>query len=112
MRGSPCATDVPDEGLTPGVASPYADIDRYLALAVGRPRPLALPAGFGIVDAAVHPFGVETRRIRHAEHHPLAVLQREQTFGCVAGVDRDVGAESKRVVPVDPGVVAGLGAAR
>src|SRR5207247_9517807 len=35
--------------------------------AVGRPQSLALPASIRIVDASVHPLGVEAHGIRHAE---------------------------------------------
>ena len=80
------------------------------ARADGRPQPLALPARLGIVDPAVHPFRVEAGRIRHAEHDPLAVLQRQQALGRVAGVDRRVRAQPGGVELIDPGVVAALGA--
>src|SRR5207249_10339920 len=33
----------------------------------------ALPPCLRIVDPAVHPLGIETRRIRHAQHDPLTV---------------------------------------
>src|SRR5262245_11334524 len=36
------------------------------------PEPSPLPAGLGIVDAAVEPLYVEPERIRHARHDPLA----------------------------------------
>src|SRR5262249_24074115 len=38
---------------------------------IGRPDRLALPAGVGIVDAAVETLGVEAHRIRHAQRHEL-----------------------------------------
>src|SRR5262249_16824697 len=66
----------------------------------------ALPPRLRIADAAVHPLRGEARGIRHAQHHPLAILQPEQAFRRVAGVDRRVLAEAERIVPVDPRVVA------
>ena len=75
------------------------------------PHAAALPSAFRIVDAPVHPLRVEAERVRHAHHDPLAVLEREQSFRQVAGVDRRVRAEAERVELIDPRVVAALGAA-
>src|SRR5215468_425225 len=82
------------------------------ARAHGRPKPAALPTGVRIVDATVHPLRVEAEWIRNAEDDPLAVLEREQGLGRVAGVDRRVLAESQRVELIDPCEIARLGAAR
>src|SRR5690349_22983289 len=71
-----------------------------------RPQSLPLPASFRIVDSTVEPFGVETGWIWHAEDDELAVLQRQQTFRCVAGIDRRVGTEAGRIELIDPGVIA------
>src|ERR1051325_9398054 len=57
------------------------------------PEAASLPATVGVVDASVHPFRVEAVGIRHAHHHPLAVLEGEQRFRLVARVDGCVGAE-------------------
>src|SRR4029453_11384192 len=65
----------------------------------------------GIVDAAIHPLGVETEWVGHAHDDPLAVLQGEQGLGSVPGVDRDVGAEPERVELIDPRVIAAFDAA-
>ena len=54
------------------------------------PDPFALPAGLRIVNPAIHPFGVEPRRIRNAEDHPFPILEGQQSFGRVARVDRRV----------------------
>src|SRR5213593_303806 len=80
--------------------------------AVGRPQPFALPAAIRIVDAAVHPLGVEAHRIGNAQVHELAVHEGEQRLVGVAGGDRDALAEPERVELIDPDVVARLGAAR
>src|SRR5262245_31450363 len=48
-------------------------------VAVGAPQAAALPARIRIVDAAVEALGVEAHRIRDADHHHLAVLQRDET---------------------------------
>src|SRR5580704_17603141 len=81
------------------------------AAAGGGPDPLALPAGPGIVDPPVHALDVEAERIGHAQGHELAVDQRQEPFGAVAGGDRHIGAETQRVELIDPGVIARLGAA-
>src|SRR5213593_3291035 len=77
--------------------------------AVGRPQPLALPASIRIVDAPIHPLGVEAHRIRDAQVHELPVDEGEQRLFGVAGGDRHVLAEAERVELIDPGVVARLG---
>src|SRR5881296_3222028 len=57
--------------------------------AVGRPQPFALPASVRIIDAAVHPLGVEAHRIGNAQVHEMAVHEGEQRLAGVAGGDRD-----------------------
>src|SRR6266508_672701 len=79
-------------------------------VAAGRPQAAALPAGVRIVDASVEALGVEAHRVRHPQQDHLAVLERHQTVIEVGGRHRDVLAEPERVVLVDPGVVARLGA--
>src|SRR5438552_15077397 len=76
-----------------------------------RPQRPALPPGAGIVDPAIHPFGVESQWIRDAQHDPFPFLENQQPFGPVAGVDRHVRAEAEHAELIDPGVVAGLCAA-
>src|SRR5438067_8135500 len=66
------------------------------AAAGGGPDPLALPAGGGIVNAAVHALDVEAERIGHAQGDELTVDQCQQPFGAVAGGDRHIGAEPQR----------------
>jgi hypothetical protein len=57
-----------------------------------RPQSSSLPTRVRIVDPAVHPLGVEAEWIGDAQDDPLAVFEREQGLGFIAGVDRDVGA--------------------
>src|SRR6201999_2739079 len=78
------------------------------AVAIGGPKPAALPAGIRIVDAAVEALGVEAKRIRHADRDHLAVLQRDEAVLQVRGGHRNVFAETEGVVLVDPRVVARL----
>ena len=80
------------------------------AVAVRAPQAAAFPAGVRIVDASVETLGVEAHRVRNAQHDHLAVLQRHEAVIEIGGRDRDVLAKSDRVVLVDPGVVARLGA--
>src|SRR6058998_2108649 len=80
--------------------------------AVRRPQPLAFPACTRVVDAPVHPLGVEAHRIGDTQVDELAVHEGEQRLVSVAGGDRHVPAEPERVELIDPGVVAGLSAAR
>src|SRR5499425_26836 len=80
------------------------------AVAARRPQPASLPAGIGIVDAAVESLGVEAERIRHPQRDHLAVLERDQAVHEVGRRHRHVLAEPERVVLVDPAVVARLGA--
>src|SRR5882672_7342776 len=82
------------------------------ALAVGRPDAAAFPAGVGIVDATVHALGIEAERVGHAHVDPLAVDEREDRLVGVAGRHRRIGAETRHVELIDPGVVARLDAAR
>src|SRR5262249_4745537 len=81
------------------------------AVAIGRPQAAALPAGIRIVNAAINPLGEEAERIRDAHVDPLAVHQRHQRLVGVAGRERHVVAKAERVLLVDPGVIARLGAA-
>ena len=60
----------------------------------GRPQAAPFPATLRIVDAAIQPLRVIAHRVWDAEDDPFAVLQHEQPFGSVAGVDRRVRAES------------------
>src|SRR5665647_3233125 len=78
------------------------------AIAAGAPQPAALPAGVGVVDAAVEALGEEAHRVRDAQHHHLAVLEGDETVIEIGGGDRDVLAKADRVVVVDPGVVTRL----
>src|ERR1700730_10851010 len=81
------------------------------AVAVRRPERAALPAGVRIVDAAIDPLGEEAERIGDDHVDPLAVDERHQRLVAVAGGHRNVVAKAGRVLLVDPGVVARLGAA-
>src|SRR5262245_2214594 len=74
----------------------------------GGPQPATLPAAFRIVDSSVHPLRIEAEWIRHPQHDPFAILQRQQRLGCVAGTDWCVRAEAERVELIDPRIVAAL----
>src|SRR5580692_7835938 len=80
------------------------------AVAFRRPQAPALPAGVRIVDAGIKSLGIKAERIRDAQRYHLAVDQRGKAVALVRRRDRHVVAEADRVVLVDPGVVARLGA--
>src|SRR5579871_6611654 len=81
------------------------------AVAVRRPQGAALPAGVRVIDAAVDPLGEEAERIGDPHVDPLAVNERHQRLVGVAGGQRNIVAKAERVLLIDPGVVARLGAA-
>src|SRR5262249_1375846 len=85
--------------LQPGGAVPFR-----------RPQAPTLPAGLRIVDAGVETLGIEAERIWHPQHHHFAVDQSGEAVVLVGGRDRNVIAEADRVMLIDPGVVARLGA--
>ena len=70
--------------------------------------PLPFHPAFGIVDAAVDRLGVEAERIRHAQHDPFAVDERQQRARVVAGGDLHVVPEPQRVELVRPVVIVGI----
>src|ERR1700722_12944950 len=80
------------------------------AVAFRRPQAPALPAGVGIVDAGIKSLGIKAERIRDAQRYHLAIDQRGEAVALVRSRDRHVVAKSDRVVLIDPGVVARLGA--
>src|SRR6516225_1954473 len=80
------------------------------AVAAGTPQAPAFPAGIRIVDAPVQTLGVETHGVWHPHQDHLAVLEADEPVLEVGGGDRNVLAEPDRIVLVDPGVVARLGA--
>jgi hypothetical protein len=80
------------------------------AVAARNPQSTAFPAGAWIIDATVEALGEEARRIRHLDGDHLPVLEGKQAVVEIAGRDRDVVAETERVVLIDPGIVARLGA--
>src|SRR5712671_6807528 len=92
------------------LASLSTFLEPWRPIAAGGPQSAALPAGVGIVDAAVESLGVEAHRIRHAQRHHLAVLERDQAIVEVSGGHRNIVAKPERVVLIDPAVVARLGA--
>src|SRR4030095_162573 len=77
----------------------------------GCPDAATLPTRIGIVDATVHPLGVEPQWVRHTHRHELSVLEREQRFRRVPGIDWHVAPEAERVELIDPREVTRLGAA-
>ena len=78
--------EVQDLGLCP-LAAFYME---WRPVAEGRPQPFALPAGLWIVEAPIHPFGVEAQRIRYAKSDEFSVRQSQQPVVQVAGGDRHV----------------------
>src|ERR1700704_2822985 len=80
------------------------------AVAVRAPQSAAFPPSVGIVDPPVKTLGVEAERIGNPDRDHLAVLQRHETVTEIGGGHRDVLAKSGRIVLVDPGVIARLGA--
>src|SRR5580700_11020793 len=80
------------------------------AVAARCPQAAAFPAGFGIVDAAVETFGIEAGWVRQLHDDHLSVRISDQAVIEIAGGDRHVIAEAERVVLIDPGVIARLGA--
>src|ERR1700682_1384261 len=111
----------PDRSMRQRVG-PDLDVDRHgrhalaaflepgRAVAFRRPQSPALPAGIRIVDAGIKSLGVKAERVRDAQRHHLAVDQRGKAVALVRRRDRHVVAEPDRVVLIDPGVVARLGA--
>src|SRR5579862_543010 len=77
----------------------------------GGPQTFALPSGFRIVDAAVEPFGEKADGVWNAQDHPLAVDQREQRIGIVAGSHGNILAQAEGVELIDPIVIVRVGAA-
>src|SRR6185312_7934084 len=75
-----------------------------------RPKAAAFPATVRIVDAAVQALGIEAHRVWNTQHHHLAVLQRNEAVVEVGRRDWNIVSKSKRVVLIDPGVIARLGA--
>src|SRR5207244_13596290 len=80
------------------------------AVAVRAPQPAAFPPGIGIVDTPVKTLGVEAEGIGNPDRDHLAVLQRHEAVPEIGGGHRDVLAKSGRIMLVDPGVIARLGA--
>src|SRR5258707_4484199 len=81
------------------------------ALAIGGPQALAVPAGIGIIDAAIDVYREEAHRIGHGDADELAVDQREDPAVEIAHGDGHVFAKAEGVELVDPGVIARLGTA-
>ena len=79
---------------------------------LGRPDATSLPAAIWIVDAAIHPFGIEAEGVGDAEIDPVPADEREERLVGIAGRDRHVPAEPEDIVLVDPAVIARLGGAR
>src|SRR5262245_5808263 len=79
-------------------------------VAAGAPQATTFPSGVRIIDASVEALGVEAHRIRNAHQDHLAVFQRHEAVIEIGGGDRNVLAEAKGIVLVDPGVVARLDA--
>src|SRR5262245_15086006 len=67
-------------------------------------------AGVRIIDTSIQALGVEAHRVGHAQQDHPPVLERREAVLEVGRGDRNVLAQARRVVVVDPGVVARLGA--
>src|SRR4029077_3584180 len=80
------------------------------AIATGAPQTPALPSGIRIVDARIETLGKKTDRVRDSQHHHLPVLQGNEAVIKIGSGDRDILAETDRVVVIDPCPVARLGA--
>src|ERR1700756_4157229 len=80
--------------------------------AVSSPQAFSLPTSVLIVDSAVHSFRVKSHGIRDPKHNKLPAVgqQRKQRVIPIAGGDRHILAEPKRVELIHPAVVASLGA--
>src|SRR2546427_566909 len=75
------------------------------SVARGHPQSPALPAGFRIVDAAVHALGEEAHRVRDAELDNLPIRQRVERIREVARTDGGVRTQAQNVVLIHPAVV-------
>src|SRR5215475_13664614 len=75
-----------------------------------RPKAAAFPASARIVDAAVQALGIEAHRVWNTQHHHLAVLQRNEPVVEVSRGDWNIVSKAERIVLIDPGVIARLGA--
>src|SRR5260370_11734958 len=73
---------------------------------VGRPQPFAFPSRLWIVNPPIQSFSKESDGIRHSQHHPLAVLQRQQRILAIAGRDWHVLAQAKCFELIHPIVLA------
>src|SRR5438128_1311147 len=80
------------------------------AVAARTPEPAAFPARARIVNAPVEALGKEAERIGNTQHYHLPILEGDEAVVEVGCGDRNVFAEADRVVVIDPGVVARLGA--
>src|SRR5262249_24208157 len=85
--------------------TPATLLEPRRAVAPRAPQPTALPAGIGVVDAAIETLGKEAKRIRDAQHDHLAVLEGRKSVIEVGGRDRNIFAQAHRVVVIDPGVI-------
>src|SRR4051812_26159987 len=81
------------------------------AVAVGAPQATAFPTSVRIVNTAIESLGIEAHRVGNAQHHHLAVLERDKAVIEIGGRNWHVVAEAERVVLIDPGVIARLRAA-
>src|SRR5262245_24484818 len=79
-------------------------------VALRRPQTSAFPAGLRIVDACIESLGIEAERVGDPQQYHLAVDQGGEAVILIGGRDRHVAAEADRVMLIDPGVVARLGA--
>src|SRR5262249_30366441 len=79
---------------------------------VGRIDGLSFPAGVRIIDATVDTLTVEAHRVRYSQREELTVDECEQSFGFIAGRQRNVFPDAKHVEPIDKVVVRRIGAGR
>src|SRR5438093_10411248 len=74
------------------------------------PKRPAFPAGVRIIDAAIDVFREKSARVWNTEGNELSVNQRVDGVAQITHRDRNISPKTKCVEPIDPGVVARLGA--
>src|ERR1700676_3964052 len=77
----------------------------------GGPQAFTLPAGLGIVDASVEPFGEKPDRVGHAQDDEFPVDQRQQRIRVVTSGYWHILSQPEGVELIHPVVVMRIGAA-
>src|SRR5439155_24838591 len=92
--------------LRPRAGTPF--VMKHGASAQRGPQSFSLPAGVGIVDAAIDILTKKAQRVGNADDHELPVHQRGHRFAAIRHRERHVRPESQRVVAIDPDIVGVL----